>query len=141
MDPDSLNDVIVKAEDVFSLDQQNESDANEENPWSISQQDDYGKPHSNIISSEFSEPNKEENSSLYTSFPVYEYIMHQTKLQSENEPGASNLQYTHTNRINVLLVSLDKLIKDVRTLVENTCSIYPNDEVKPIESNLELDQN
>ena len=61
MDPDSLHDVIVKAEEVFSLDQQDKFNTNEDNPWNISQRDDFGEPHSNIISSEFSESNKVES--------------------------------------------------------------------------------
>ena len=79
MDPDSLHEVIVKAEEVFSLDQQDKFNTNEDNPWDISQRDDFGEPHSNIISSEVSESNKVENSSLYTSFPIYEYIMQQSR--------------------------------------------------------------
>ena len=50
MDPHSLNDVIVKAEDVFPIHQQDKPDVSEHNPWDITQPDDYGENPNNIIS-------------------------------------------------------------------------------------------
>jgi KRAB domain-containing zinc finger protein len=137
MDPDPLSDVIVKAEEGFPLDHRIEQD--EDILWNNTQPDDYGDDPTNNFSGVV-EPNKQEDSNLYTSFPVYEYIMHQSKLQFKDPNSATN-ECVHTKRVNVLLSSLDMLIKDIKHLVESSCSVYSNEDMKPLDSNLELEQN
>ena len=130
---DCLDDVIVKAEEAFLL----EPEKHEEDDSSWNNTHDYVDEKTNSIL-DGTDIYKQLDSNLYTSFPVYEYIIHQSKSQHEDKD--STPECVHTNRINVLLATLDMLIQNIKSLIESTCSVYPNEEMKPFESELNLER-
>ena len=132
----SMVGVTIKAEEPLHMQSEQESDFS----WVVSHADIYGGDQANATTGTLMsglDTNKEEDfSDLYSSFPVYEYIIYQSKSKaSEDKQNSSpySRELSCANQINLLLSSLELLIKNIKTLVENTCTLYPSntEEAKP----------